>query len=130
MIDLFTEETLVLAAERALQPAVDDKPPSEAELTRWALRTLITSTLPEGSATSASTITGRSSIVYPRDSSPGSPTSSRRRRRCLHPSEPHPRGSRALGARLGCSVSPRASMATKSAMRLARVSGFFAVCTR
>lgn len=48
MIDLFAEETLVLAAERSLQPAIDDKPHPEGELTRWALRTLITGTLPEG----------------------------------------------------------------------------------
>ena len=48
MIDLFAEETLVLAAERSILPSVDGKPHPEAELTRWALRTLITSTMPEG----------------------------------------------------------------------------------
>lgn len=48
MIDLFAEETLVLAAERALLTSKSEEARPEAELTRWALRTLITSTLPEG----------------------------------------------------------------------------------
>jgi len=48
MIDLFVEETLVLAAERSLLPSPDGATHPEAELTRWALRTLITSTMPEG----------------------------------------------------------------------------------
>jgi hypothetical protein len=48
MIDLFAEETVVLAAERRLSsPAAEGDRHPEAELTRWALRALITSSLPE-----------------------------------------------------------------------------------
>lgn len=49
MIDLLAEEVMVLAAERHLsQPAVGGELPPEAQLTRWALRSLITGSLPEG----------------------------------------------------------------------------------
>lgn len=48
MIDLFAEETMVLAAEQSILPSIDGKGHPEAELTRWALRSLITSTMPEG----------------------------------------------------------------------------------
>ena len=48
MIDLFAEETQVLAAERFILPSATGKVHPEGELTRWALRTLITSTMPEG----------------------------------------------------------------------------------
>lgn len=48
MIDLFAEETMVMAAEQRLLPSIDRKAHPEAELTNWALRALITSTMPEG----------------------------------------------------------------------------------
>lgn len=48
MIDLFAEETMVMAAERSAVPVPAGKAPTEAQLARWALRTLITSTMPEG----------------------------------------------------------------------------------
>ncbi len=48
MIDLFAEETMVLAAEQSILPSIDGKSHPEAELTRWAARVLITSTMPEG----------------------------------------------------------------------------------
>jgi hypothetical protein len=46
MIDLFAEETMVLAAERRLLPDGSDHP--EGKLLRWAIRNLITSSMPEG----------------------------------------------------------------------------------
>lgn len=46
MIDLFAEEAMVLAAERSLAPDGSTHP--EGKLVRWALRTLITSKVPEG----------------------------------------------------------------------------------
>lgn len=48
MIDLFAEETMVMAADRSAAPEPAGKAPTEAQLARWALRTLITSTMPEG----------------------------------------------------------------------------------
>jgi len=52
MIDLFAEETMVMGAERSLRPLEEgeekEKSHPEGELTRWALRTLITSSMPEG----------------------------------------------------------------------------------
>ena len=49
MIDLFAEETMVMGGERSLLPLPEDeKSHPEGELTRWALRTLITCTMPEG----------------------------------------------------------------------------------
>jgi hypothetical protein len=48
LIDLYAEETLVLAAERSLRSDAEAKPPSERQLLRWALRSLITGNLPEG----------------------------------------------------------------------------------
>ncbi|WP_437507776.1 DUF7277 domain-containing protein [Sorangium sp. So ce1099] len=48
MIDLFAEEGMVIAAERRLlSPAIEGELHPEAELTRWALRALITSSMPE-----------------------------------------------------------------------------------
>jgi hypothetical protein len=49
MIDLFAEETMVMGADRSFLPLPEEeKSHPEGELTRWALRTLITSTMPEG----------------------------------------------------------------------------------
>lgn len=51
MIDLFAEETMVLGAELAARPqahGAQGSPHPERKLVRWALRTLITSTMPEG----------------------------------------------------------------------------------
>jgi len=44
---LFAEEAMVLAAEQILRPNLAVPSEDEAELTRWALRSLITSGLPE-----------------------------------------------------------------------------------
>lgn len=48
MIELLAEEAWVLAAEEHLAPSVDGKEHPEDELVRWALRELLTSSLPEG----------------------------------------------------------------------------------
>jgi hypothetical protein len=47
MIDLFAEEAMVMGAELSLRPEGLGAA-SEAQLARWALRTLITCTMPEG----------------------------------------------------------------------------------
>jgi hypothetical protein len=48
MIDLFAEEAMVMAAERHLTlPATESDGHGEAKLTRWALRMLLTSSMPE-----------------------------------------------------------------------------------
>ena len=39
---------MVLAAEQSILPSIDGKSHPAAELTRWAVRGLITSTMPEG----------------------------------------------------------------------------------
>jgi hypothetical protein len=47
MIDLFAEEAMVMGAELSLRPEGSGAA-TEVQLARWALRTLITGTMPEG----------------------------------------------------------------------------------
>lgn len=48
IIDLFAEETMVLAAEHARERALTGEQLGETQVARWALRILITGKLPEG----------------------------------------------------------------------------------